>query len=88
MPESNFTLNTDQIDLFGENSGKRQVSLNAAVETLTGNILEVVERMAFEAKRGNVQAAKLILTVFPKMIAEVEGIDIWAKLQEDYARRK
>lgn len=49
--------------------------------------VEVLKRMILEAKRGNVQAAKLVFIVYPKFMQETEEIDVWEELRKDDAQR-
>jgi|GEM_PF-1806860 len=83
-----ITFNFSQTDLFGEPSADLSQEVNSVVELVKTNLYEMVERMIERAKKGDVSAARLLLTVLPKMVKDMEEVDIWQLLREDDAARK
>ena len=83
-----ISFNSGQTDLFGESSADLSREIDAVVGLVKTNLYDMVDRMIERAKNGDVAAARLILTVLPKMIKDTEEVDIWQMLREDDAARK
>ena len=88
MSEANvINYNPVQLEMFPDPVTDRSSPGEEAFELIRDNLVGVIDRMIHEARRGSVPAAKMILTVFPKLVKEMDDIDIWEKLREEDANR-
>ncbi|MBC8277123.1 MAG: hypothetical protein H8E46_02755 [FCB group bacterium] len=76
-----------QLDMFPEPGNDRSSPGEEAFELIRDNLVGVIDRMIREARQGSVPAAKMIFTIFPKLVKEMDDIDVWEKLREDDANR-
>ena len=76
-----------QCDLFAEMRMDCSSASDESLNVFKEDAVEVLKRMILEAKRGNVQAAKLVFIVYPKFMQETEEIDVWEELRKDDAQR-
>ena len=83
-----ISFNSGQTDLFGESSADLSREIDAVVGLVKSNLYDMVDKLVNRAKKGDVSAARLLFTVLPKMIKDMEAVDIWQLLREDDAARK
>ena len=76
-----------QCDLFAEMQVDCSDASEESLNVFKEDAVNVLKRMILEAKRGNVQAAKLVFIVFPKFMQESEEINVWEELRKDDDRR-
>ena len=76
-----------QLDLFPDPVYDRSSPGEEACDHIRDKLVEVIDRMLHEAQRGNVPAARVILSVFPKLAKDMDNIDIWEKLRKADANR-